>query len=93
MRLLFALGVLLVGALAISLACSDGWERIDSLRRDLEVLEAQNASLRREIRGLAREAERLRDDPAALEDVARREYGLVRPDEEVLRFPAPRREP
>jgi cell division protein FtsB len=87
MKVLLALGALLLGALAISLACSDGWERIDSLRRDLEVLEAQNAALRQEIRGLAREAERLRDDSAALEDVARREYGLVRPDEEVLRLP------
>ena len=38
---------------------------------------AENARLREEVR-------RLRDDPAAIEEVARRELGLIRPGEKVF---------
>lgn len=83
---LLILGALLLAALGISLAASDAWDGIDSLRAELATLEAQNAELRRDNRALARQAELLRADPAALEKVAREEYGLIRPDEWVLRL-------
>jgi cell division protein FtsB len=90
MRLFFLFGTILLLALGISLASSDAWERIDALRAELHGLEAQNAEIRAENRRLAREAELLRTDPAALEHVARQEYGLVAPDDRVLLLGAPR---
>jgi cell division protein FtsB len=62
---------------------------VDTLHRDVQALEAENERLTRAI------AE-LRDDPVALERIAREELGLVRPGERVLRFPrssAPPRSP
>lgn len=43
----------------------------------LEQARAENARLREESR-------RLRDDPAAIEELARRELGLVKPDEKLF---------
>jgi cell division protein FtsB len=63
-----------------------GARRVTELERELrdgrargERLRAENDELRREIAGL-------RDDPAAIEDAAREDLGMVRPDEIVLRI-------
>ena len=57
---------------------------LESLHRDVQILEAENERLSRAI------AE-LRDNPSVLERIAREELGLVRPGERVLRFPSTRR--
>jgi cell division protein FtsB len=54
------------------------------LRRDLTALRAHNLDLAAENQRLAREAEALRDDPAAIERVARDELGWVRAGEVVV---------
>ena len=58
-------------------------ERVESelgrLRADIAGKRVDNAELRRDI-------EALRSDPGAIEDIARRELGLVRPGEVILRF-------
>jgi cell division protein FtsB len=67
-----------------------GLARTLELRRDLVALRARNAQLAAENDRLAREAEALRSDPAALERVARNELGWVRPGEIVVDLgPAP----
>ena len=53
-------------------------------RRDLIALHAHNQELAAENQRLAREAEALRDDPAAIERVARDELGWVRAGEVVV---------
>ena len=53
---------------------------VESLHRDVQVLEAENERLTRAIT-------ELRSDPSALERIARDQLGLVRPGERVLRFP------
>ncbi len=82
----------LAAALAISLAYVPyrlldpvGTRQIGELRSQLRQtrarraeLEAQNAQYRREIRGL-------RTDPSVIEDIAREDLGMVRPDEIVIR--------
>jgi cell division protein FtsB len=47
------------------------------LEQALNAARAQNARLREEARGL-------REDPAAIEDIARRELGLIRPGEKLF---------
>jgi cell division protein FtsB len=53
---------------------------VETLQRDIQTLETENARLSRAI------AE-LRDNPSVIERIAREELGLVRPGERVLRFP------
>jgi cell division protein FtsB len=61
-----------------------GLARTLVLRRDLQALRARNAQLAAENERLSREAEALRNDPAAIERVARAELGWVRPGEIVV---------
>jgi cell division protein FtsB len=52
-------------------------EKVESLREELEALEAENARLSSEIRDL-------RTSPRAIERLAREELGLARADETVF---------
>ena len=67
-----------------------GWHGVVRLRQmhdQLQALERENVSLRREAERLAQVIDRLRNDPAYLERIAREERGMVRPGETVLKFP------
>ena len=61
-----------------------GLARTLQLRRELAQLRLKNALLKDETDRLARQAEALRDDPDAIEHVARTELGWVKPGEIVL---------
>ena len=80
-----ALGVL---ALAIVAYGSTGLLRVWQMRQDVEALEREIVTLRGEAHDLARAADQLRNDPAAVEKIAREEFGFVRPGEKVLKFPS-----
>ena len=67
-----------------------GWQgvvRLRQMREQLSSLERENVALRREAERLAQVIDRLRNDPAYLERIAREERGMVRPGETVLKFP------
>jgi cell division protein FtsB len=53
-------------------------------RQQYEVLAASIERLRAENARLREEARRLREEPAAIEEVARRELGLIKPGEKVF---------
>jgi cell division protein FtsB len=53
-------------------------------RRQYDELSASLAHQRAENERLRNEAARLRNDPAAIEELARRELGLIRPGEKVF---------
>jgi cell division protein FtsB len=53
-------------------------------RREGDQLAAAIAQQRAENARLRDEARRLRDDPTAIEEIARRELGLIRPGERVF---------
>jgi cell division protein FtsB len=68
-----------------------GWQgvvRLRQMREQLQSLERENVTLRREAERLAQVIDRLRNDPAYLERIAREERGMVRPGETVLKFPS-----
>ncbi len=50
-------------------------------RRDFTAVEASLAEARAENTRLREEARRLREDPSAIEEIARRELGLIKPGE------------
>ena len=56
-------------------------QKVDTLERDVQMLEAENDRL-------ARTIDRLREDPALIEKIAREELGYVKEGEKVLKFPA-----
>ena len=64
-------------------------------RQEHQTLERALATARRENDRLREEIRRLEEDPAAIEDLARRELGLIKPGEKLftIRDIAPRIEP
>jgi len=53
-------------------------------RRDFEGVEAALATARSENMRLREEARRLREEPSAIEEIARRELGLIKPGETLF---------
>jgi cell division protein FtsB len=62
--------------------------RVSQLKHQLEVVERDIVALRARAEELTRTVDRLRNDPAYMEKLAREEFGYVRPDETVLKFPS-----
>jgi cell division protein FtsB len=61
-----------------------GWLAMRRARRHYDELSNTLASQRAENSRLRTEVRRLQEDPAAIEDLARRELGLIRPGEMVF---------
>ena len=78
--LLFVGGVLIVDALV----GDKGLVQMMKKRAEYHALEQTLTSLRAENARLREEAHRLRADPAALEEIARRELGLIKPGEKLF---------
>jgi cell division protein FtsB len=68
----------------------DGLPRMRAVDRELQTVQAENRSLKRDAADLKTEVRRLRDDPAAVEHIARDQLGMVRKSEVVFQFPKPR---
>ena len=62
--------------------------RVTQMRREIVTMEREITTLRVRTEELTRTVERLRNDPAYIEKLAREEFGMVRPDETVLKFPS-----
>jgi cell division protein FtsB len=75
-----------VGVPVLMLA-PEGVPRLRSLSRELAQVEAENADLRQQIQHLRGRVQHLREDPVAVERIARDELGLVRSSEVVFQFP------
>ena len=83
------LGVALLGA-PVLIFSREGLPRLQAVQKELEMVDQENAQLRREIEVLRGTVRRLRDDPAAIEQLARAQLGLVRQSEVVFQLPAER---
>ena len=83
------LALALIGA-PIMIFSPEGLPRLRAVEKELADVEEDNAALRREIDALRGKVARLRDDPAAIERIARDNLGLVRQTEVVFQFPVKR---
>ena len=63
-----------------------GSPRMRSLEKELAGVQAENAELRRDVSKLRTEVKDLREDPQAVERIAREQLGLVRKSEVVFQF-------
>jgi cell division protein FtsB len=71
----------------IMMLAPEGLPRLRSLSKELGEVDAENTNLRRQIAHLKGEVAHLREDPAAIERIARDELGLIRTTEVVFQFP------
>jgi cell division protein FtsB len=79
-----------VALLILGLAVYGGNQvlRVTQLRQQLDAMERDIVTLRTRAEELTRTVDRLRHDPVYMEKLAREEFGYVRPDETVLKFPS-----
>jgi cell division protein FtsB len=63
-----------------------GMPRMRALDAELREVESENAELRRDVARLRTEVKDLRENPAAVERIAREQLGLVRKSEVVFQF-------
>ena len=80
LALSFGAVILLVNALVGDRGLVETWRA----RRQHAALVAGIADMRDENRALRDEARRLREDPATIESIARRDLGLIRPGELLI---------
>ena len=90
----------MAAALAISLAYVPyrlldpvGTRQVVVLRSELQDIRARRAELTAENAELRREIDGLRQDPSVIEDIAREDLGMVRPDEIIIRVEAEKGRP
>ena len=82
------IGILSIAAVSVPVMMlrPGGVARMRSLQRELDQVHDENAQLGREVDALHAEVQALRDDPKAVEKIARDELGLVRKSEIVFQF-------
>jgi len=84
-RALPALFVLVAAVVVVDAIVGDkGLMAMLKARRQYRALELALGNATSENARLREEARRLRDDPAAIEEIARRELGLIRPGEKLF---------
>ena len=76
-----------IGAPALMLS-QEGLPRLRTLKAEMQQVERENAELSEQIRQLQQKVQHLKQDPHAVERIARDELGLVRNTEVVYQFPA-----
>ncbi len=82
------LAVLTVSLIAVPVLVLEpqGMPRMRALDKELKEVEAENAELRRDVARLRTEVKDLRENPTAVERIAREQLGLVRKSEVVFQF-------
>ena len=83
-----ALGLVAAGLLVFGGA---GLLRVWQMKQGVAALELEIRTLRAEADQLTRTVDRLREDPALIEQIAREELGMVKGGEKVLKFPQEKR--
>ena len=85
-------GILALAAVSVPVMMlrPEGMTRLHTLQQELTHVRAANADLTSDVGALRAEVRGLRDDPKAVEKIARDQLGLVRKSEIVFQFGKPR---
>ena len=78
---------LAVIAVPVMVLRPDGLPRMRAVEGELASVQAENRGLKRDVADLKVQVKHLRDDPAAVEHIARDQLGMVRKSEIVFQFP------
>jgi cell division protein FtsB len=82
------LAVLVASVIAVPVLLfePEGLPRMRALEKELSLVQTENTELRRDVGRLRGEVKDLRDNPVAVERIAREQLGLVRKSEVVFQF-------
>jgi cell division protein FtsB len=83
----FGLLVLVIVTVPVYILDDRGLPRYRSMRAQLTRVESNNQKLEREVLELSKHVKLLRDDPRAIERIARDDLGMVKPGELIFQFP------
>ena len=85
---MLSFGLLVFTMVSVPLLIFDdkSYPRYQSLKTELSRSEANRAQLEREVEALKRRVDRLKNDPHAIERIARDDLGMVRPGELIFQF-------
>lgn len=86
------IAIVLLGVLFLLFAPGRGWFSYRSLKKELAQMEQEKERLAQENIELQKEIDKLQNDPAYLEEIARHKYGLVKEDEKIFDFSRGRKE-
>ncbi len=85
-RIILSITAFLLAALfCFTIFSEHGLVDLNLLRQEQNSLQESNEQLSRENLSLSVEIDRLENDPGYIEDVARRELGMIRKDELILK--------
>ncbi len=84
------LALLLIALLWIVFAPRSGIITIINKRSELEKLQKETTQIKQQTVELQKEIDRLHNDPAYLEEVARKDFGLLKKNEKVYDFSKPK---
>ena len=89
LRIALPIALLLAAAIVVPLKLfsSQGLDRVERLKQELEVLRENNRKLVRENQALVSEIRAFHSNPRYIEKVARDELGMVGPNEIIYQFP------
>ncbi len=86
----FAGGSLILFALSVVIVFGDnGWLDLRALDQELHQLSEKKTAVFKENSSLLRQIERLKKDPQFIEATAKRELGVIREDELILKWDQP----
>ena len=80
-------GLMAVAAVGLLAYGGSSLARVVQMKREVESLERDIATLREETGRLTKTIDRLRSDPEYIEQLARESLGLVKPGDKVLKLP------
>ena len=83
----FGVAAIVIVVLALSAYGTRAVLRVSEMRREIDAMERDLVTLRARTEALTRTVDRLRNDPAYIEKLAREDLGYVREGETVLKFP------
>lgn len=81
--------IVIFGLAWLLFAPGNGLFSLFSRKKELQVLQAETTNLAGENITLQEEVDKMKNDPAYLEEVARRDFGLLKPNERVYDFAKP----
>ncbi len=86
------LGILAVALFSVPVLILEpqGLPRMRGLEHELAGVQNENEELKREVQRLRGDVKELRDNPRAVERIARDQLGFVRKSEVVFQFPKPK---
>lgn len=88
LTILLSMGIVLLFAMLLFIVFSDnGLADLYQLKSERDRLISENMRLTTENLKLYRTIERLKDDPAYIESVARKELGMIRKEEIIIKQP------